>query len=71
MPQSRTLSGGWDVPQDSIAVASVAHAQGAEVIALGAIGTRPCDLDQLLRTLQSKRAHLMGGYEAGPCGSWL
>jgi hypothetical protein len=66
MNQARTLSVGLDVHQDAIAVAYVAPAHGAEVISCGAIGTRPCDLDHLIRTLQSKRAHLMVVYEAGP-----
>jgi hypothetical protein len=71
MNQARTLSVGLDVHQDAIAVAYVAPAHGAEVISRGAIGTRPCDLDHLIRTLQSKRAHLMVGYEAGPGGDCL
>jgi transposase len=70
MPQSRTLDVGLDVHQASIAVASVAQDYGAEVSSLGAIGTRPCDIDQLSRTLQSTRAHLMWVDEAGPCGYW-
>jgi transposase len=60
-----------DVHQDSIAVGYVAQEHGAEVISLGAIGTRPCDIDKLIRNLQSKRAHLMFVYEAGPGGDWL
>jgi hypothetical protein len=56
MPPSRTRSVGWDVHQASLAVADVAPDHGAEGISLGAIGTRPCDLDQLSRTLQSQRA---------------
>jgi transposase len=71
MTQSSTLYVGLDVHQDSIAVAYVAQEHGAEVISLGAIGTRPCDLDKLIRNLQSKGAHLMLVYEAGPCGYWL
>ena len=71
MPQSNTLSIGLDVHQDSMAVASVAQEHGAKVLSLGAIGTRQCDIDQLIRTLQSKCAHLMFVYEAGPCGYWL
>ena len=40
-------------------------------MALGAIGTRPCDIDALIRKLQSKGAALVFVYEAGPCGYWL
>jgi len=45
--------------------------RGAEVVSLGAIGTRQCDIDKLIRTLQSKGAPLVFVYEAGPCGYWL
>jgi transposase len=44
---------------------------GAEVVFLGTIGTRQCDLDKLIRQLLSKAQHLVVVYEAGPCGSWL
>jgi transposase len=71
MTQSRTLYVGLDVHQDASAVAYVAQEHGAEVISLGASGTRQCDLDTLIRNRQSKGAHLMFVYEAGPCGSWL
>jgi transposase len=60
-----------DVHKDSIAVASVAQAHGAEVGSLGTIGTRQCDIDKLLRHLQSKGQQLVFVYEAGPCGYWL
>ena len=71
MSQSRTLYVGMDVHKESIAVASVAQAHGAEVISLGTIGTRQCDIDKLRRQLQSKSQQLVFVYEAGPCGSWL
>jgi transposase len=71
MPQSRTLYVGLDVHKDSIAVAYVAKDHEAEVIYLGTIGTRQCDLDQLVRKLQSKAPHLVFVDEAGPCGYWL
>jgi transposase len=44
---------------------------GAEVISLGAVGTRQCDIDQLIRKMPSKANHLLFVYEAGPCGYWL
>ena len=71
MPHSSTLYVGLDVHKDSIAVAYVAQDHGAEVIYLGTIGTRQCDIDQLIRKLQSKAKHLVFVYEAGPCGYWL
>jgi transposase len=60
-----------DVHKDSIAVAYVAQDHGAEVTYLGASGTRQCDIDQLVRKMQSKAKHLIFVYEAGPCGYWL
>jgi transposase len=60
-----------DVHKDAIAVAYGAQDHGAEVASLGPIGTRQCDIDQLIRTMQSKATHLIFIYEAGPCGYWL
>jgi transposase len=71
MHQSSTLSVGWDVHQESIAVAYGATAYDAEVSFLGTIGTRQADIDQLVRTRQAKATHLVLVDAAGPCGSWL
>src|SRR5262245_7482741 len=71
MHQSRTLYVGFDVHKESIAVAYVAQEPHAEVVSLGNIGTRQCDIDKLIRRLQSKSPHLVFVYEAGPCGYWL
>jgi transposase len=71
MHQSSTLYVGLDVHKESIAVAYVAKAHHAEVVSIGNIGTRQCDIDQLIRQLQSKSSHLIFVYEAGPCGYWL
>jgi transposase len=71
MNQSSTLYVGMDVHKDSIAVAYVAEDHPPDVVFLGAIGTRQCDIDQLIRKLQSKSKHLVFVYEAGPCGYWL
>jgi transposase len=71
MRQSRTLDIGLDVHNDSMAVAYVAQEHDAEVIDLGAIGTRPCDIDHLIRKMPSKAPPLIFIYEAGPCGDWL
>jgi transposase len=60
-----------DVQKASIAVAYVAQDHGAAVTSLGAIGTRQCAIDQLLRKRPSKAKHLAFVYEAGPGGYWL
>ena len=60
-----------DVHKESIAVAYVAQDHGAEVVSLGTIGTRQCDIDKLLRQLRSKSTQLVFVYEARPCGYWL
>src|SRR5919108_1896809 len=71
MHQSSTLYIGLDVHKESIAVAYVAQEHHADVVSLGNIGTRQCDIDQLIRKMQSKSKHLIFVYEAGPCGYWL
>jgi transposase len=71
MSHSSTLYVGLDVHKESIAVAYVAKDHDAEVIYLGTIGTRQCDIDHLIRKMQSKAKHLVFVYEAGPCGYWL
>jgi transposase len=70
MTHANTLYIGLDVHKDSSA-AYVAQDHGAEVTYLGTIGTRQCDIDSLIRKLQSKSKHLVFVYEAGPCGYWL
>src|SRR5687767_7991550 len=71
MPQSSTLSVGMDVHTDSIAVAYVAQDHHAAVVSLGNIGTRQCDIDPLIRRLQSTSPPLVFVDETGPGGSWL
>jgi len=68
---SRTLYVGLDVHKDSIAIAYAPEDRGAEVVSLGEVGTRQCDIDKLIRKLQAKGATLVFGYEAGPCGYGL
>src|SRR5712691_10173411 len=71
MSQARTLSVGLDVHTESLAVASVAQAQGAAVVSRGTVGTRPGARDQRLRPRRSKRPPRVCVDAAGPCGSWL
>ena len=69
MPKpTTTLFIGLDVHKDSIAVATCGPARSDEPIFIGPIGTRACDVDALVRRLQSKAARLVFAYEAGPCG---
>ena len=70
MTPSRTLSMGVDVHKASRAVAYAAKDSGADVVSLGAIGTRQCDSDTLVRQLPSQATRLVFVYEAGPWGSW-
>jgi transposase len=60
-----------EVHKESLAVAYVAEEREAEVVFLGTIGTRQCDIDKLIRKLQAKGKRLHLVYEAGPCGYWL
>jgi len=55
MHQSSTLDVGLAGHTASLAVAYVAKESPAEVVSLGNIGPRPCDLAQLVRQLQSTR----------------
>jgi len=47
MSQSNTIYIGMGGHKKSIAVAYVAQAHGTEVVSLGPIGTRQCDIDKL------------------------
>lgn len=58
---------GLDVHKDSICVA-YAPAGDAAPHYVGPIGTRQCDVDKLVRRLQSLSPTLLFAYEAGPCG---
>ena len=71
MNHSNTLFVGLDVHKEAISVAYIAGEQGAEVVSLGFIGTRQCDIDKLIRKLKGKASKLLFVYEAGPCGYWL
>ena len=56
MAQASTRFVGLDVHKETIAVAHVAEDREAEVLFRGAIGTRQCDIDKLMRKLQATRA---------------
>src|SRR5881296_926416 len=70
MKKDSTLHVGLDVHKDSIVV-GYASSEGGDPVHLEAIGTRQCDIDALVRKLQSKGARLVFVYEAGPCGYGL
>src|SRR6266511_5703194 len=71
MHQARMLSIGLDVHKASITVAYVAKEHHAEVVSLGTLGTRQCDIDTRMRQRPSQSTPLVFVYEAGPCGYWL
>jgi transposase len=68
MDQPTTFFVGLDVHKDSISVAYAAGGSPEPAQFLGPIGTRQCDLEQLIRRLRSKSPRLIFAYEAGPCG---
>jgi hypothetical protein len=66
---SKSLYVGLDVHKESIAVAYAPEERGTEVVSLGAIGTRQCDIDKLIRKLQSKGGAAGVRVRGGPV--WL
>ena len=68
---SKTVFVGLDVHKDTIAVAYAPEDRGAEVLSLGTIGTRQCEIDKLIRKLEAKGATLVFVSAAGPCRYWL
>ena len=56
---SKTLYVGLDVRKDTIAVAYAPADRAADVVSLGMIGTRQCDIDKLLRKLEGKGAQAL------------
>ena len=71
MANDSPLFVGVDVHKETIVVAYVGEEREAEVVSLGALGTRQCDIDKLIRKLQGKGKTRHFVYEAGPCGYWL
>ncbi len=49
MQKTTTMFVGLDVHKDQIAVAYAASDRSGEVVFLGQIGTRQCDIDKLVR----------------------
>ena len=68
MQQPTTVFVGLDVHKESISVSYAAADRREAPQFVGPIGTRRCDIDKMIRRLQSKASHLMFAYEAGPCG---
>ena len=68
MAQGSALCIGLEVHQETLAVASGAEERETEVVFLGTSGTRQCDIDKLIRKVQSQGKTLHLVYEAGPCG---
>jgi len=68
---STELFVGLDVHKESISIAYASSQAGTEVVSVGKIGTRQCDIDKAFRALRSKTSRLHVVYEAGPCGYWL
>ena len=71
MKKPTTLFVGLDVHKDSISVAHVPDDRRADVTYVGRIGTKPADIDRLMRRLEAKAERLVVAYEAGPCGYGL
>lgn len=69
MQNDTTVFVGLDVHKESI-VAAYAVGQG-EILSLGDVGVRDCDIDKLCARMQSKASRVVWVYEAGPCGYGL
>ena len=64
MRDGNTLYVGLDVHKDSIAVAYASEDRAIAPVHVGTIGTRQCDIDAMVRKLQSKSAgciRMLGG----------
>jgi transposase len=68
MQQPTTVFVGLDVHKESISVSYAAAGRREAPQFVGPIGTRHCDIDKMIRRLQSKASRLVFAYEAGPCG---
>ena len=68
MPKRTPSFVGLDVHKETISVAHAAAGAGTPPHFVGEVGTRQCDIDKLVRRLQSLSPKLVFAYEAGPCG---
>jgi transposase len=68
MPKTTPVFVGLDVHKETISVACAAGGSPEPPQFLGQIGTRQCDVDKLVRRLQSRSSRLIFAYEAGPSG---
>lgn len=71
MPKITPVCIGLDVHKETISVAYAAANPAEPAQFVGEIGTRPCDLDKLVRRLRARWSRLVFAYEAGPCGYGL
>jgi hypothetical protein len=60
-----------DVHKESIVVAYITNEHHAEVVYVGAIGTRQYNINQIIRKLQAESKHSIFVDNTSPCGSWL
>jgi transposase len=68
MPKTTPVFVGLDVHKESISVAYAAGRSTEPPQFVGQIGTRQCDIDKLVRRLQTRSSRLVFAYEAGPSG---
>jgi hypothetical protein len=63
MAHASTLFVGLDVHKETIAVAYVGEERGAEVLSLGTLGTRQCEIDKLNKSTLDGKCYLSMGQE--------
>ena len=68
MPKTTPVFVGLDVHKETISVAYAAGGTAEPPQFVGQIGTRQCDIDKLVRRLQTRSSQLVFAYEAGPSG---
>ena len=69
MTNRSTLYVGLDVHKETIAVAYASDDGPADPVSLGTIGTRQCDIDTLIRKLQSKGARSRSSTRPAPAAT--
>jgi transposase len=68
MPKTTPVFVGLDVHKETISVAYAAGGSAEPPQFVGQIGARQCDVDKLVRRLQTRSSRLVFAYEAGPSG---